>query len=578
MAYRAGKSKDKGKESYTIIFRHPVKKEPRGKYGLRVRRGLGTKEEEVADALVNQMNQILSDESWWDISKRELAYNKFSKNIVDAFYDLLENEEIDYTKLLEQCITMPKRKDGYSRASLIGPSGAGKTSLLRYLMGTQNDRFPTTSTGRTTTCDMEIIFDDDSNEFEIAVCFMSKALFMLYVEECIQNAISYCLDNDGNMDEEIVVDKLLTHKELTVRLSYVLGTSTILKEKEIKWEDEDDDEEECEELNAVSNKEFILMNEKINSYLKRIIDISAQVQNDLKTNSLGENIKEEREISTSSILEEFQDKNEEFHNLVDDILDEIQERFGLLNNGIVISETRGWINVWKYRTKDRNEFLRVARRFSSNNKAHWGTLLTPLVRSMRMKGPFKPECYDKSPKIVLIDGIGLGHKTTAGSISTDVTSRFNELDTIILVDNATSAMMDNSKAAIRTITDSGNGSKLAVCFTHMDLVKGDNLTNGRDKVKHVMSSLSSYISSLKEQDPPVIASNLENKILNNCFYFWNLQDKIKDSTKEQLDGLVQVIEKSKISQITPSDVSLKYDILMLYPRPPCLTPTYQLIV
>lgn len=220
MAYKASKSKDKGKESYAIIFRHPVKKDPRGKYGLRVRRGLGTKEEEVADALVNQMNQILSDELWWDISKRELAYNKFSKNIVDAFYDILENEEIDYTKLLEQCIILPKRKDGYSRASLIGPSGAGKTSLLRYLMGTQNDRFPTTSAGRTTTCDMEILFDDDSNEFEVAVCFMSKALFMLYVEDCLQNAISYCLDNNGDLDEDVVVDKLLGLRCLTP--TYVL--------------------------------------------------------------------------------------------------------------------------------------------------------------------------------------------------------------------------------------------------------------------------------------------------------------------------------------------------------------------
>ncbi|WP_017416237.1 hypothetical protein [Clostridium tunisiense] len=566
MAYKATKSRDKGKESYTIIFRHPVKKDPRGKYGLRVRRGLGTKDEEEAERLVEQMNQILSDEFWWDINKKDLAYSKFTKNIVDAFYDLLESEEIDYAKLLDSCIILPKRKDGYSTASLIGPSGAGKTSILRNLMGTENDRFPTTSTGRTTTCDMEIVFDNTSNEYELVVTFMSKALTMLYVEECVQNAISYIVEYNGDVNENEVTDRLLTHKELTVRLSYILGSPTMIKEENSEWDDEEnvDDADEFEEISNNKN-EIIQMIDKINMFVKRIFGISKQAKEYIRTIKEDEIKKGEKEDSLSNILELFLDKSEEYHNLIEDILDEIQDRFHQLDKNTIVSETRGWINVWTYKTNNKTDFIKVARRFSSNNKAHWGTLLTPLVKGMRIKGPFKPEFCKEFPNIVLIDGVGLGHKTTSTSISTDITSRFAELDTIILVDNATSPIMENSKIAIKTIIDSGNGSKLAICFTHMDLVKGDNFISGEDKVKHVTSSLTSYITSLREQEPPVIAANIENKIVNNCFYLWNLHDKIKSSTQKQIMRLVESIEKSKISNITVKDVTLHYDILMLYP-------------
>lgn len=569
MGYKASKGRDKGKESYAITFRHPVKKDPRGKYGLRVRRGLGTKDEEEAERLVEQMNEILSDEFWWDLNKKELAYSKFTKNIVDAFYDLLENEEIDYARLLEESIALPMRKEGYSRASLLGPSGAGKTSILRHLMGTQNERFPTTSTGRTTTCDMEIIFDNDSNQYELVVTFMSKALTMLYVEECVQNAINYIVENAGNIDEDEVLDRLLTHKELTVRLSYILGSPTMLKEADSKWDDEEDfDDEECiEEFEEISNdkNEIIFMVDKINMFVNRIIKISEHAIVHMESIKNEDIKKEEKEISLSNMLELFLDKNEDYHNIVEDILDEIQDRFQQLDENTIRSETRGWINVWEYKTDSRTDFLKVARRFSSNSKTQWGTLLTPLVKGMRIKGPFRPEFYTEFPKIVLIDGVGLGHKTTTSSISTEITSRFADLDTIILVDNATSPIMENSKIAIKTIVDSGNGSKLAMCFTHMDLVKGDNFASGDDKVKHVTSSLTSYITSLREQEPPVISPSIGSKITNNCFYLWNLHDTIKESTKKQIMNLVRFIEKSKVPHITVKDVTLQYDILMLYP-------------
>ena len=72
--YTASKTRDKGRERYSVIFRHPVRVDPgTGKTGRRVRRGLLTKDEAEADRLVGQLNELLSKEEFWSISARATA-------------------------------------------------------------------------------------------------------------------------------------------------------------------------------------------------------------------------------------------------------------------------------------------------------------------------------------------------------------------------------------------------------------------------------------------------------------------------------------------------------------------------
>lgn len=56
--YKASPSKNQGRHSYSIIFRHPVRKDPNtGKPGRCVRAGLKTKDEAEVNNLVEQMNE-----------------------------------------------------------------------------------------------------------------------------------------------------------------------------------------------------------------------------------------------------------------------------------------------------------------------------------------------------------------------------------------------------------------------------------------------------------------------------------------------------------------------------------------
>ena len=90
--YTANKSRSQGRESYSIIFRHPVKKDSTGKSGLRIRRGLNTSDPKEADKLVNQMNDLLRDKILWNIDARPTAAKLYDSLIISAFYDILERQ------------------------------------------------------------------------------------------------------------------------------------------------------------------------------------------------------------------------------------------------------------------------------------------------------------------------------------------------------------------------------------------------------------------------------------------------------------------------------------------------------
>ena len=84
---------------------------------------------------------------------------KFDGVIVDIFFDRIEAGKRNSAELRDRKILLPTKKDGYSRVLFLGTTGAGKTTLLRHIIGSDHnkDRFPSTSTARTTTADTEIV-------------------------------------------------------------------------------------------------------------------------------------------------------------------------------------------------------------------------------------------------------------------------------------------------------------------------------------------------------------------------------------------------------------------------------------
>ena len=197
--------------------------------------------------------------------------------------------------------------------------------------------------------------------------------------------------------------------------------------------------------------------------------------------------------------------SEECHQLTDRLMDEIVKRFDLLSEGEVTRNRHGWPLVWSGRwpVEERAQFLKAISRFSSNFAPFFGRLLTPLVNGVRVAGPFSPAWMNgQRPKLVLLDGEGLGHTPKSSSISTAVSRRIGSADAVVFVDNATQPMQAAAFAAMREIVMTGNARKLIMVFTHFDEVKGDNLPTTNEKAQHVMAAAENVSAAFGEDLHP----------------------------------------------------------------------------
>src|SRR6266446_6546942 len=218
--YIASKTRS-NRPGWSISFRHPLRNDARGRPGLKMRRGMGTSDNAEADQMVEDMNAILSDPSWWNASKRQEAELRFSKAVVDAFYDEIQAGRDDPEALRETHIRLPNAKDdGYSRVLFVGTTGAGKTSLLRQLIGSDpdKDRFPSTAPAKTTIADIEVI--QASGNFEAVVTFFTEFKIQANIEESVTDA---CLAVFEGAQVDKVADRFLNHRDQKFRMGYVLG-------------------------------------------------------------------------------------------------------------------------------------------------------------------------------------------------------------------------------------------------------------------------------------------------------------------------------------------------------------------
>lgn len=548
--YRATLSK--GRAGWCVIFRHPVAMAADGKQKLRVRRGLGTRDEAHATGLVAELNEILTDPSYWSLAARSRASTKFTESIVAAFYDHLSPDFLDGWAERERLLPLPSRDDGYARVQLVGTTGAGKTTVVRQLLGTDpvSERFPSTSAAKTTICDLEIIVGGD--EFDAAVSFISREQTRHFIMECASAAVSAHLENSPPSE---VVRRFMEHSEQRFRLSYVLGS--LNPRNAIKEEDDllDDDEAAViEEDTEVSDEERRACAAKLKYFLGQLEDLATSSKEAFLSAARKFEIDpfrattQERDILQDLVEEELQNKDE-FHILVDEILDDVESRFEHIARGELIQRHDGWPSIWTFKSSDREEFVREVNRFASNYAPNFGRLLTPLVEGIRVHGPFVPLWHDgPAPRIVLMDGQGIGHTAdSTSSVSTTITKRFQIADVIILVDNAAQPMQAAPVSVLRTLLTSGHESKLLIAFTHFDEVRGDNLINTQAQIEHVVGSYFNAVQAISKASGREAEHALKRLHPDRLVFLAKIQNELPIKsrfTRNQFSRMINVIESS----------------------------------
>lgn len=545
--YSASLSQSQGRSGYSIIFRHPARRDDTtGKPGIRVRRGLGTRDLTEAERLREELNQLLADPKYHDVAAHEDAKRRFDDRIVGIFFDGMAPERTDFATLRDSAIPLPQggQQDGYRHVLFLGTTGAGKTTLVRQLIGTdpKKERFPSTSTSKTTIHDTEIVIDD--GPWRAVVTFVPSDEVRGYLYECISKSV---LEATRNPDDSAVLQRLLEHVDQRFRFNYILGngpnTPTISD-----FEDElDGTEEDVQVLGDEADKIDLSVTDALLSHsVARIRKLACDIGDNLRV--VLETKDEEDERVVDEIFEEELDSllrdNETFYEIADELMDEIEKRFNFLPPESVTKTRQGWPLAWQGEWPDgeRDCFLESISRFSSNYAPLYGRLLTPLVNGVRVAGPLSPPWINgPRPKLVLLDGEGLGHTVESStSVSTNISRRIETSDAVLLVDNAMQPMQAAPQAAIREVIASGNGRKLILAFTHFDEVKGDNLPDANAKVRHVLASAENVLDAFGEELGPHAERMLRQRIQSARFFLAGLHEPISEDSPDGKRTLPQL--------------------------------------
>ena len=541
--------KPKGKNTYVLAYRHPVVKDASG-YGRKIQRGAGTGDDEAAHKLAAQLEELINDEKWHNLSRKNEAYGKFDRIVVDAFYDCMP-DLVELRTVLDR-IPLPTVLEGYVNTSIVGPSGAGKTTILRNRLGTADYRFPTTSSNRTTTCDTEyIISKDKTYKMVVQITGRNELEAVLFDNVC--DCIEYVMRNtEGFIDDIELLITLLNHREMETRLSYTLGMPRVNQEDDVEEDDEDENEDTDFSEDLLPEME---VNEDEQDRLlwhleKRIKDIA------LRYRGSGRTFDEiEGEVAG----------DEEVLELIDDIVSALISKFGMLNFGSKTNPKAVWPDGWYFETNDEETFIRQAKVFVGNDHRAWGRLLTPLVKAIRIQGPFIAEGADKIEEAVYSDGIGFGHATKSAAIPTSVMDRCVAADIILLVDGASNPLMENTKMALKSLIEHGFADRIIFGFTKMDLVTGANYRNSADKKDSIKRLVQSYLLELRKQENVVLSDTEVNEILKHCTFFSRLDrtelSKVSIRGFSELKTITDEIVRQKIST---EDVHFEYEALKLY--------------
>lgn len=539
--------KPNGKHTYVLSYRHPVIKDAEGN-GKKIQRGTGTGDENKAKELAAQLQELVSNEKWHDRSKKTDALLKFNQIAADAFYDCMPDIKKEYHAL--NVIPMKTLEEGYPNECLVGMSGSGKTSYLRKRMGTSADAFPTTSNNRTTTCDMEVIISKESM-YKLAVQFISRNELEMVLMDNICDSIEYLLKCvQSPADDMELLAKLLNHREMETRLSYLLGMPDT---------DDNDEEDEDEEDSSLASDQDIFQDndqnkEEQNKWLWETKD---------RIKTIGMKYKK----AGTDILEMEQDiqNDDEVLDLIDDIINAVIEKFVLLKEGKKTNPRALWPEGWYFETEEYKEFIKKAKLFVGNDYRAWGKLFTPIVKAIRIQGPFIEEGQEQAEPAVIIDGIGLGHTTKSTSIPASVLERCQKSDIIIFIDSASNPMMANTKEALKSLIEYGCADRLIFGFTKMDLVEGSNYRNMQDKKQHIKKTLENYLSYLRKQEHAVLSDLEVQTILNNCIFFSRLdKEGISKLTANGMNEFREKVNTVVSKKISVENVHFQYEALKLY--------------
>jgi len=527
--------------NYNMSFHHPIVRE--GTIGKKIHRGLKVADDLEAERLRKQIDELLqiAADTPSLLLPRSSAEQKYARVIVDAFYDCMTPEPIDYKALRDRMMPLPPRA-WVPHVLIAGGTGVGKSRLAQHLLQTTSRNFPMRGAGRTTVSDTEVVIGDV--DYSAVMTFFAENEIRQTLKE---NIIEACSFAQGETDRARIASKLLVDADKRFRFNFVLGNWA---ESGNAAEDEDDDLDESNDEMSLPAAPDIARWSNLGVSVERIIGITETALRDAE-----KQLPEKNELDADDWLP-FIDQ-EQVDALAEEILGELEIRL------CAATGASSWpVSYQIPATNDRDEFFVRLQRFYQNSRKLFGILVTPLVQGIRVRGRFfPPEWAGKSLRNwVLLDGQGVGHEQGEPTgmdrtIPPELAQKFSSADLICLVDRSAPSMTGDAPTLLEHLLTRGYLERLLLCFTFFESVEAPDL-DGKGRKTKVMEGLSNAIQKIVL--PKAQRVLLEKNALSQSYFLssLNLEDVAVKSTRAAIKLICDRIQTgtskpAKVENVRP---------------------------
>lgn len=380
---------------------------------------------------------------------------------------------------------------------LLGDTGAGKTCVVRQLLGTTDQCFPSARRVRTTVAPTEFIITNEP-ELKAAFVFKTEEEISRNVTEILQEALKTAIDSSGNGEE-------------SANLADLLGDSP--------------------------DQRFRLrcfLNEAARQNIgERIVrDIAPRIRkwvDNWAESEFPATAKEDRPTAIELAVEE------EFRSDVEQLRDEILAQIGDRIKYVCQQQSSGLIpETFRFATTARTEFVQRLKDFLCVDEG----AISPVIEKARIRGSLKSPLIPERTEIVIVDGEGIGHDAREARIlSARHFDYFAISDAIILVENSEKPFTGGGKSALAGIAKNGYFPKFYLAFTRLDRVESEREDREHQK-KEADKGLRNALHALKDDDIHIDRRDLP------VSYFSNMdKPQPDDPTCVEFSALIETILK-----------------------------------
>jgi hypothetical protein len=400
----------------------------------------------------------------------------------------------------------------------LGDTGAGKTTIIRKILGTDKLNFPTTRQTRTTVAITEYVISS-------SLPFMGS--FIIKSEDEIRGLI-----------KEILQDALTKiYKE-------EISNKTTLENKRLQH------------IKQTSDQRFrlyyLINDEEQKNIVASLIKLAPVLEKNIKQLVYEfPDEPEQQEIFIELSIEELS-KNELLE-IENNIYSIIKENVKQTCRGYDLSTGSG---NYQINANSLDSLIQECKPILSSEKGS----ISPVIEYARLQGNIIASWLnDEQIEVVIIDGEGIGHSTKeAGQLDSRHYDYFYNSHSIVLVEESKKPFVAGGKSALKSIYERGYADKLLLIFSKLDEVMPYDLdeVSREDQIDEVNFSLNNVISSLDKENIKIDINE------DSIFYLSNVnEDATNEITK---DETIRIINKSIALMSSTYDFSKPiYDFEML---------------